>query len=127
MYDDGLAVIKALVPMAWADGVFQDKEKEIIDALLDAYHATPAQRDLVTEYAKEKKTLDDIDLQDLSAADRRVVLNHAVLLSFVDGVQGPEEKEFLANLAERLKVPADEAKTIFAAGEGRAKKFLAML
>ncbi len=127
MYDDGLAVIKALVPMAWADGVFQDKEKEIIEALLDAYHATPAQRDLVTEYAREKRTLDDIDLQDLSAADRRVVLNHAVLLSFVDGVQGPEEKAFLTQMAERLKVPTDEAKTIFEAGEGRAKKFLSML
>ena len=127
MYDDGLAVIKALVPMAWADGVFQEKEKEIIEALLDAYHATPAQRDLISEYSREKRTLEDIDLQDLSAADRRVVLNHAVLLSFVDGVQGAEEKDFLARLAERLKVPADEAKTIFEAGEGRAKKFLSML
>ena len=117
-----MAIVKGLIPMAWADGVFAIKEKEIIAALLDAFDATEEQKRALSEYAKERRTLDDIDLQELSAPDRRVLLQHAVLLSYVEGEQGAAEKELLANLVLKLKIPADEASAILDASAARAQK-----
>jgi tellurite resistance protein len=127
MHEQELAIVRALVPVAWADGDYADKEKEMIDALLEAYEATEDQKKALREYAKEKRSLEDINLQDLSASDRRVLLQHAVLLTFADGNQHPAEKQFLADLAARLRVPNDEAKSVMAEAEARAKKHLDLL
>jgi tellurite resistance protein len=127
MQEETYALIQALVPVAWADGDFADKEKEMLDALLDAYEATPEEKKRLQEYAKEKRTLDDINLQDLSAGDRRVCLQHAVLLSFADGEQHPAESKLIADLATKLKIPADEAKAVISEAEARAKKNLKLL
>ena len=89
MHEQEYAIVHALVPVAWADGNFDAKEKEMLEALLDAYGASEEQKTQLREYAKEKRTLDDIHLQDLSAADRRVLLQNAVLMSFADGEQHP--------------------------------------
>ena len=127
MHEEDLAIIKALVPVAWADGVFAEKEKETLEALLDAFHATEDERKEIREYAAEKKSLDDINLQDLSADDRRILLQHAVLLSFVDGDQGDEERRFLDALVTKLKIPAEEAKELMVFAADRAKKLLGEL
>ena len=127
MQEETYALIQALVPVAWADGDFADKEKEMLDALLDAYEATPEEKKRLQDYAKEKRTLDDINLQDLSAGDRRVCLQHAVLLSFADGEQHPAESKLIADLATKLKIPADEAKLVISEAETRAKKNLKLL
>ena len=127
MHEQDIAIVKALVPVAWADGTFAAQEKEMLDALLDAYSATEDEKTALLKYAAEKRSLDDIDLQELSTDDRRVLLNHAVLLTFADGEQGKEELELLRKLAERLRIPDDEAKTLLDAGAARAKKFLNLL
>ncbi len=127
MQEETYALIQALVPVAWADGDFADKEKEMLDALLDAYGATPEEKTRLMDYAKEKRTLDDINLQDLSAGDRRVCLQHAVLLSFADGEQHPAESKLIADLATKLRIPADEAKSVITEAEARAKKNLKLL
>lgn len=127
MTEETTALIKALVPVAWADGHYADKEKEILTALLDAYEATDAEKTAILEYAKEKRTLDDINVQDLSAGDRRVLLQNAVLMSFADGEQHAEESKLLHDLAAKLRIPDDEAKTVMAEAEARAKKNLKLL
>jgi tellurite resistance protein len=127
MQEETFALIQALVPVAWADGDFADKEKEMLDAFLEAYGATEDEKKRLQEYAKEKRTLDDINLQDLSAADRRVLLQHAVLLSFADGEQHPAESKLIADLATKLRVPPDEAKSVITEAEARAKKNLKLL
>lgn len=127
MQEETYALIQALVPVAWADGDFADKEKEMLDALLDAYEATPEEKKRLQEYAKEKRTLDDINLQDLSAGDRRVCLQHAVLLSFADGEQHPAESKMIGELATKLRIPAEEAKAVITEAETRAKKNLKLL
>jgi uncharacterized membrane protein YebE (DUF533 family) len=127
MHEQDMAIVRALIPVAWADGVFADKEKETIDALLDAYNASPAERQAIHDYAAEKRSIDDINLQELSADDRRVLLQHAVLLCYVDNDFSNDEQRFVEELGSRLKIPTEEAKgLIFAAGE-RAKKLLALL
>jgi uncharacterized membrane protein YebE (DUF533 family) len=127
MHEDEFAIVRALVPVAWADGDYADKEKEMLEGLLDAYGATPEEKTQLREYAKEKRTLEDIDLQTLSAPDRRVMLQCAVLLTFADGVQHPAESKFLGDLAAKLRIPDDEAKAVIAQAEVRAKKHLASL
>lgn len=127
MHEQEYAIVRALIPVAWADGAFAAKEKEMLDALLDAYGASPAQKAELETYAKEKRTLEDIDLQELSASDRRVLLQNAVLLSFADGEQHPTESAFLGQLATHLRVPDDEAKAVMAEAEARAKKHLDLL
>ena len=127
MHEQDIAIVKALVPMAWADGEFAAQEMETLEALLDAYSATEDERAALKAYAKEKRTLDDIQLQDLSTDDRRVLLQHAVLLSFADGKQTADEVEFLEKLAAKLRMPEGEAKEVMAAAAERAKKFLHLL
>jgi len=127
MHDQDFAIVRALVPVAWADGVFADKEKETLEALLDAFGADDVEKEKIRAFSETKKTLDDINLQELSADDRRILLQHAVLLSFADGVQDDSERKFLDELVVRLKIPADEAKAIMDASAARAKKFLNLL
>ncbi len=122
-----MAIVKALVPVAWADGVYDVKEKETIEALLDAFEATDDEKVAMREYAAEKKTVDDINLQDLSAEDRRLLLQHAVLLTFVDGEQGDAERSFLGQLVEKLKVPKEEADELIESSAARAKRLLELL
>jgi tellurite resistance protein len=66
-------------------------------------------------------------LSDLSASDRRVLLQHAVILTYIDGNQSAKEKEVLSCLVTKLRVPAEEATQILADAETRAKRLLSLL
>jgi uncharacterized tellurite resistance protein B-like protein len=127
MHEQEFAIVRALVPVAWADGEFADKEKEMLEALLDAYSATEDEKKQLRDYAKDKRTLEDIDLQELSAADRRVLLQHAVLLTFADGHQAAAESKCITDLAAKLRIPEEEAKSVIVEAETRAKKHLNLL
>jgi uncharacterized tellurite resistance protein B-like protein len=127
MHEQDLAIVKALVPVAWADGEFAEREKETLDALLDVYGATAEEKAALREYAKEKRTLEDIDLRELSADDRRVLLQHAVLLSFADGDQSDRERVFLDRLAAKLKIPRADAEAMMKSAAERAERLLHLL
>jgi uncharacterized tellurite resistance protein B-like protein len=127
MHEQNMAIVKSLVSVAWADGVFGDEEREMVDALIAAFEATDEQASELRAYSADKRTLDDMPIQDLSADERRVLLQHAVLLTYVDGEQGEAEKNFLAALCEKLQIPADEGHALIGAAETRAKKFLSLL
>jgi uncharacterized tellurite resistance protein B-like protein len=124
MHEQDAAIVKALVPIAWADGVFADSEKEMIDALLDAFSASEKERAELRAYAAERKTLDDIDLQELSADDRRVLLQHAVLLTYADGCQSAEERAMVDALAKKLKLPEAEAQELILSSAQHARSLL---
>jgi uncharacterized tellurite resistance protein B-like protein len=127
MHDQDLAIVKALVSVAWADGVFAEREREMLDALLDAYGAAADERKAIYAYAQQRRTLDDIDPQELSADDRRILLQHATLLTFADGEQSEEEAEMLTALSAKLRIPEPEAQVLLGAGAERAKKALHLL
>jgi tellurite resistance protein len=127
MHEQDLAILRALVPVAWADGEFADAERQMLDALLEAYGASPEERRNLHEYAAQRRTLDDIEPQDLSADDRRVLLQHAVLLTFADGDQSADEIELLKALARRVRIPEAEAAELMATGAERAKKHLHLI
>ena len=127
MHEQDLAIVKALVPIAWADGVFADREREMLDALLEAYGALPDDRKALYAYAEKRRTLDDIDPQDLSTDDRRVLLQHAVLLAFSDGELSKDEADVLTALSAKLRIPEAEAKSIVDAASARARSSLHLL
>lgn len=127
MHDQNLAIVKSLVSVAWADGVFADEEREMVEALIAAFEADEDEAQKLRDYAAEKKTIDDIPLSDLSADDRRVLVQHAVLLTFVDGEQHEKEKAFITDLCQKLRIPDDESKPLVESAEARAKRFLNLL
>jgi tellurite resistance protein len=127
MHEQNMAIVKSLVSVAWADGVFADEEREMIEALISAFEANEDEAKEIRAYAAEKRTLEDIPLSDLSADDRRVLLQHAVLLSFVDGAQAETEKKLITDLCEKLRIPSDESQSLVGAAEARAKRFMNLL
>jgi tellurite resistance protein len=122
-----LAIIKGLVAVAWADGRVSKEEHEVVDALLEAYHATPSEAAEVRAFAAAPRTLSDIELSELSVDDRRVLLQHAVLLTYVDGEQHDKERELLADLIAELHLSPLDAERVVAAAEQRAQAMLSEL
>lgn len=127
MLDYTEAVVKSLVAVAWADGCMDAGEHEVLDALCAAFDLSDEDAAAIREYAKTPRTIDEISLTDLSTHDRRMLLQHAVIISFVDGHQSDEEKALLARLVEKLHMTDEEAKPLMEAAEVRAKKLLAVL
>ena len=127
MHDQNMAILKSLVSVAWADGEFADKERDMVEALLAAFEATEEQAKEIRDYAAEKKTLDDIPVEELSPDDCRVLLQHAVLLTFVDGSQHESEKKLITDLCAKLGFPEEHANELIKYAEARAKRFLNLL
>jgi len=127
MHIQNLAILKGLVTVAWADGRMAGEEKEVLEALLQAFEASPSEAHEVRLFAREPKKLSDVPLHDLSADARRLLLQHAVLLSFVDGEQDQKEKLLLDELCEVLRIPGIESRGLVAAAEERAKSLLKLL
>ena len=127
MHEQDTAILKSLVSVAWADGRVSGEETEVLEALLQAFEASSEEAAQIREYAKSPRSLADIPLSDLSADDRRILLQHAVLITFIDGEQAPQEKAMLAELCEKLRIPVEEAKSLLGTAEGRAKRFMDLL
>ena len=127
MHEQNMAIVKSLVSVAWADGVFADAEKDMVEALIAAFEANEAEAKEIRAYSLTPKTIDDIPVTDLSTDDRRVLVQHAVLLTYVDGKQDESEKAFIDALCKRLHIPDDEARHLIESAEGRAKRFLNLL
>jgi tellurite resistance protein len=127
MEDQDKAILKSLVAVAWADGKVTSEENEVLEALLQAFEASSEESAEIRAYVKTPRTLDDIPLTELSAEDRRALLQHAVLLTYIDGEQAPEEKALLGRLCDRLRIPRDEATSLLTAADARAKRFLNLL
>jgi hypothetical protein len=68
-----------------------------------------------------------LDVGALSADERRLVLENAVVLSFADGNQTMDEVVLLQSLARRLEIPEDEARQIFRVQANRSNSLLALL
>ena len=127
MEDYQEAMLKSLVAVAWADGRVEAEEQEVIEALLSAFDVAGKDAESIREYAKTPRAIADVPVSDLSAADRRALLQHAVILTYIDGHQSDEEKQVLQELVKKVRVPEDEAKGILAAAEERAKRLISLL
>jgi uncharacterized tellurite resistance protein B-like protein len=127
MQAQNLAVVKGLVSVAWADGRVSSEESEVLDALLEAFHAIPSEVHELRQFAGTPRSLADVPVHELGFAARRQLLQHAVLITYVDGQQHEKEKQLLDKLVELLEIPALEAKDLMREADERAKSLLELL
>jgi tellurite resistance protein len=127
MQAQNLAVVKGLVSVAWADGVVTAEETEVLEALLEAFHALPSEAHELRKFARTPRSLADVPVLELGFAARRQLLQHAVLLSYVDGKQDEKEKALLDKLVETLEIPPLEARDLVRSSEERAQELLKLL
>ena len=79
------------------------------------------------ELNEMSETLDDVTLGERSADDRRLLLLHAVIVTYVDGHQSDEEKALVEDLATRLHIPEKEAAQVISASTAHAEKLKDLL
>jgi prepilin-type processing-associated H-X9-DG protein len=127
MLAQNLAVVKGLVSVAWADGHVSQEETEVLEALLEAFHALPSEAHELRKFAQTPRSLADVPIHELGFAARRQLLQHAVLLSYVDGKQDDQERELLTQLVTALEIPALEARDLMREAEENAKSLLKLL
>jgi prepilin-type processing-associated H-X9-DG protein len=127
MQAQNLAVVKGLVSVAWADGHVSAEETEVLEALLEAFHALPSEAHELRKFAQTPRSLADVPIHELGFAARRQLLQHAVLLSFVDGKQDDKEKALIDQLVQALEIPALEARDLVRDSEERARSLLKLL
>jgi prepilin-type processing-associated H-X9-DG protein len=127
MQAQNLAVVKGLVSVAWADGHVSAEETQVLDALLEAFQALPSEAHELRRFAQTPRSLADVPVQELGFAARRQLLQHAVLLSYVDGKQDEKEKALLDQLVLALEIPPLEARDLVRDSEERAKALLKLL
>lgn len=125
MHEQDMAILKSLVAVAWADGHFASEEREHLEALISAFGANETEAAAVREYASTPRTILDIPLSELSADDRRTLLNHAVVLTHIDGEQSATEQQLITDLSSHLRIPEHESQLIVSAAESRVKRLLA--
>ena len=121
------AMVKSLVAVAWADGRLHKHEQQLIEALLSAFEVDSSNAKALRAYAGQPRSLEDIPLEELSADDRRLLLQHAVLLTYVDGEQSAGERELLHVLSQRLRIPDREATPLLESAARRADRLKALL
>ena len=127
MQDYQEAMVKSLIAVAWADGKVEDEETEVIDALISAFELEGEDADAIREFAKTPRTLDEIPLTELSLHDRRMLLQHAVIVTFIDGEQSAEEVALLDDLQHRLHLDDGEAKELREMATSRAQRLLQLM
>ncbi len=127
MEDYQEAMLKSLVAIAWADGRVADEETEVIEALLSAFEIGEDDAAKIRDYAKTPRSIDEIPITDLSASDRRTLLQHAVILTYIDGQQDEKEKKVLSELVAKLRIPTDEATELLANADERAQRLISLL
>ena len=127
MQAQNLAVVKGLVSVAWADGHVSAEETEVLEALLEAFHALPSEAHELRKFAQTPRSLADVPIHELGFAARRQLLQHAVLLSYVDGKQDEQEKAIIEQLVQALEIPPLEARDLVRDSEERSKLLLKLL
>jgi len=117
-------VLKLLVALAWADGRVDEEEIEVVNALLDGYGAGDEEAEEIRGWAKQRRSLDDVDVSDLTVSDTELALQHAVLLTYIDGEQTADEVKLLDDFCAKLGFSKEAAAPILEAADGWAKSLL---
>lgn len=122
VHEQDLAIVKGLVSVAWADGRMSGEEQEVLEGLLQAYAASPSEVVELRKYAETPRSIDDVPINELSYDDRRVLLQHAVLIAYIDGERTDKEGALLDDLCKRLRIPDLEARGLIEAAVRRVKQ-----
>ena len=127
MDDTRKKLLKMLVALAWADGRVAAEEMEVVEAVLDTFRADDETAREIRAFAREPRTLDDIDIEGITKDEASLVLYQAVLLTFIDGEQSEKEIRLLNQFMEKIGLTPEEAAPILEMATARAENLLSVL
>ena len=108
MPNRNLPILKAVVCVAWADGLFKDPERRALEGVIAACDLTPEEAAEIRAYAARPRTLADLDTRGLLPEDRKAIVLHAVALANADNDYSPPERNLIIGLCERLGMSPEE-------------------
>lgn len=108
-------VLRSLVAVAWTDGKIEEGEVGVIEGLLSGFDASDEEEAEILEYAKKRRTLSDIPLDELTDEDKELLLSNAALITHADGEQSDDEADVLGELIELLGFSEDEVEELISA------------
>lgn len=115
MANPNVAILKAVVCVAWADGLLKDPERRALEGVLAAAQLSPEEADELRSYAAEPHTLADVDLSGLQPEDRKKVVIHAVALANADRDYSLVERQTVLGLCERMGLSPAESHALLSA------------
>ena len=109
-----LEVAKGLFRLAWADGVVQPQEVEVVARLLERMGVGLAERLALMDEALSLPYahLPDLDSVLPNRESRLAVMSQLVSLCFADGVAQPQEMQIVGALAMHWGIGADELEAL---------------
>ena len=93
----------------------------VVDELLDAYGVMSDDAARVRDWAKTRRTLDQLDLGSLAEVDKVLLLQQAVFVTYIDGVQTDQELKLLHELGRKLGLGQGRADELIKTTTARAK------
>ncbi len=119
MPNQNVAILKAAVCVAWADGVFKDSEQQLLEGILTACQLSPEEMSEIRAYAVKPHTLSELDVSGLSLADCRTMISHAVAMAHADRNYCTQERQTILALCERFGMSATDAHALIEAANAR--------
>ena len=107
-----LTVIRVWAATAWADGKLADAEAHALRRLIDGAELDDGDREAALGFLDGPVSLDDASLASMSVDARRGVYRAACRMAVLDREVTGSERDMLADLRDRLGLPADEAREI---------------
>lgn len=109
-YEDfALNAMYALILSAHSDGVIEDKEKNIFNVFLASAHMDDERREIAIEKFKNGATFYDFSPNLVRIwMFRRFLLDIAALTIYATHLVSEDEKDFLSQLCDYLKIPEEE-------------------
>ncbi|MBN2527070.1 MAG: TerB family tellurite resistance protein [Deltaproteobacteria bacterium] len=118
------SILQLLVALAWADGRVDEKERELVSALTEAFLASKEEAEEIMSWAKQARQLDEVDISSLSRSDMELALQYGVLLTWIDGEQSADEVTQLDKLISLLGFTREEAQPVLDSASAFAQTLL---
>ncbi len=118
------SILQLLIALAWADGHVDEEEIDVIKALIDAFNADETESKEILEWAKVKRTLDEVDITSLTTSDLTLTLQYGVLLAHIDGEFSKSEAGAINDLIKKCGLSQEEAKPLLDSAAAFAKSLL---
>ena len=108
--DKRMAILKSIMSIAWSDGVFEDREQNMMDGITKMFQLEADEAEQLKAADVRRSDLSFVDM--LTEYDERLFCyQQAVKMSLVDGYASYSERQMLATLKERFEITDDDAKT----------------
>jgi tellurite resistance protein len=121
MPNRNIPILKAVVCVAWADGLLKDPERRALEGVLAACDLTPEEAAELRSYAAKPRSLGDLDIRGLTPEDRRAVVLHSVALAHADNDYSHSEQQTIQGLCERLGLSSEETHMLMGTANSRQR------